>query len=88
MRISRHFMKSKEFRERQLWLAFECAAGIALRAIADGMDEARRWFRGWVKVFRFKANGKTSKPVQFELVLLQRVAALGDFLTGNLNKVR
>lgn len=81
-------MRSREFRERQGWLAFECAAGIALQVIADSMDEARRWFKGWVKVFRFRPKVKTDNFLQFELVLLQRDGIQGDFLTGNLNKVR
>lgn len=40
-------MKSNEFKARQLWLDFECAASIALQVVADSIDNFRKWFKEW-----------------------------------------
>ncbi len=40
-------MKGIEFKSRQLWLDFECAAGIALQVVADSIDDLRKWFKEW-----------------------------------------
>lgn len=42
-------MKGIEFKSRQLWLDFECAASIALNVMADSIDEFRAWFKTWSK---------------------------------------
>ncbi|WP_048811621.1 hypothetical protein [Methylobacillus flagellatus] len=56
MKINRQFMKQKEFKERQLWLDFECATGIALQAISEDMEKARAWFKRWVKGFKTRPS--------------------------------
>lgn len=45
--MSRLYMKGSEFKESQLWLDFECAAGIALRVVAGSIEEMRKWFKAW-----------------------------------------
>lgn len=62
-------MKGIEFKARQLWLDFECAASIALRVVADGIDEFRRWFKHW------KAKPKT-KAVNFSGFLFSERGAI------------
>ncbi len=42
-------MKGIEFKSRQLWLDFECAASIALNVMADSIDSFRVWFKAWKK---------------------------------------
>lgn len=43
------YMKSAEFKARQLWLGFVDAVGIALEVIADSIDNLREWFKKWSK---------------------------------------
>jgi len=50
-------MKGIEFRSRQLWLDFECAASIALRVIADSIDSFRSWYKAW------KGEKPKAKPI-------------------------
>lgn len=40
-------MRSPEFKARQLWLEFVDATGIALRAIAEKIEDFRNWFKSW-----------------------------------------
>lgn len=49
MNQSRIYMKGIEFKSRQLWLNFECAASIALRVVADSIENFRDWFKAWKK---------------------------------------
>ena len=44
---SQKYMKSDEFKLRQLWLEFVDAAGIALRTIAEKIEGFREWFKKW-----------------------------------------
>jgi antibiotic biosynthesis monooxygenase (ABM) superfamily enzyme len=45
--INRSYMKGIEFKSRQLWLDFDCAIADALRAVADGIEGFRAWFKAW-----------------------------------------
>ncbi|MGV3582889.1 MAG: hypothetical protein ACO1N8_11360 [Methylophilus sp.] len=47
--MSRQYMKGIEFKSRQLWLDFECATSIALRVMADSIENMRKWFKEWKK---------------------------------------
>lgn len=40
-------MKGTEFKSRQAWLNFECAASIALQVVAESIDDFRNWFKKW-----------------------------------------
>ena len=42
-------MKGIEFKTRQLWLDFECATSIAIRVMADSIENMRKWFKDWRK---------------------------------------
>lgn len=52
MKLSRNYMKNAEFKERQLWLDFACVASAAIEAVADSIDDFRRWFKKQYPVFR------------------------------------
>lgn len=43
------YMRSEEFKARQVWLKFTDAVGIALEVIADSVDSLREWFKAWSK---------------------------------------
>lgn len=60
--MSRQYMKGIEFKSRQLWLDFECAASIAIRVMADSIENMRKWFKDWNKK-------PTSKPVNLAIWL-------------------
>lgn len=62
-------MKSIEFKERQLWLEFECAAGIALQVITDSIDNFRKWFKRWNKKPAKNKKVNTSEWLWHELIL-------------------
>lgn len=47
--MGRLYMRNGEFKERQLWLDFECAVSIALRVVADSIENIRKWFKDWRK---------------------------------------
>jgi len=69
--MKNRYMKSIEFKTRQLRLDFECAASIALRVVADSIDDFRKWFKKWnVKVKQEKPVNK-SKWLWVELKMLQ-----------------
>lgn len=40
-------MKTLKFKSRQMWLEFGCAAGEALRVVAESIESFRAWFRAW-----------------------------------------
>lgn len=68
--MTRKYMKGIEFKSRQLWLDFECAASIALRVVADSIDNLREWFKEW------KAKPK-AKAVNFSGFLFSECGAIG-----------
>lgn len=56
---SRTYMKSEEFKTRQLWLPFVDAVGIVLQTLEPLKATAWEWFKNWKKAF----HGKTTKPI-------------------------
>lgn len=40
-------MKGIDFKARQLWLDFDCAASIALCVVAGPIDDFCNWFKTW-----------------------------------------
>lgn len=49
---SKTYMKSAEFKARQLWLGFTDAVGIVLEIMANTKEKTADWFKAWVKEFR------------------------------------
>lgn len=45
--MSRLYMKSDEFKSRQLWLDFGCAASIAYEILQKSVMDFRQWFKEW-----------------------------------------
>jgi hypothetical protein len=45
--MKRSYMKSSEFKERQTWLPFVDAVGIALEVMSEKLFEFRQWFKSW-----------------------------------------
>ena len=54
---SKTYMKGSEFKERQYWLPFTDAVGIALQVMEAVKESATVWFKAWKKGF-------CSKPVK------------------------
>lgn len=46
------YMKSAEFKARQVWLPFVDAVGIALQVMAEVKEQAADWLKDWIKDFR------------------------------------
>lgn len=46
------YMKSPEFKARQVWLDFVDAIGIAYQVMAEIKEQTADWFKAWVKDFR------------------------------------
>lgn len=65
-KISNKFLKSAEFKARQLWLNFEDVAGTVLQVLEPIKESAWLWFQKWKAGFRSKAV-KPTKPYQLEL---------------------
>lgn len=49
---SKTYMKSTEFKERQQWLPFTDAVGIALQIMEPIKKSAAKWFKAWKKELR------------------------------------
>ena len=69
--MSRTYQRSKEFRERQLWLDFQDAVGTALEAIAEVVNQSRAWFKKWVRDFVTKTvvQDDSSKQLNLKFVI-------------------
>lgn len=57
---SKTYMKGTEFKERQLWLPFTDAVGIALQVMEEVKEKAATWFKTWKKELR--KGWKSTKP--------------------------
>lgn len=64
---SKTYMKSAEFKARQLWLPFEDAVGIALQIMEPIKESAAKWFKAWKKHFCGRKPWKISTAFQFPL---------------------
>jgi len=65
------YMKSAEFKARQLWLGFTDAAGIVLQIMADTKEKTADWFKAWVKAFR--ALRRIQKQEQLDLNFVRNI---------------
>jgi len=66
-KIGYKFLKSAEFKARQLWLDFGDAIGTALEVLEPVKESAWLWFQKWKAGFCSKSV-KPAKPLQFELL--------------------
>lgn len=65
---SKTYMKGAEFKERQFWLPFTDAVGIALQVMEPIKESAAKWFKAWKKKLRKGWKHPTLKTVfQFPL---------------------
>ncbi|MCP5279676.1 MAG: hypothetical protein H6935_15185 [Thiobacillus sp.] len=64
--MNRLYMSKPEFLERQMWLPFEDAVGMALQAVSEVKARAWTWFKGWKKTL-WRVAWK--KPVNLALWL-------------------
>lgn len=65
---SKTYMKGTEFKERQFWLPFADAVGIALQVMSDVKESADEWFKEWKKEIR-KGWQIPAVPTAFQLFL-------------------
>lgn len=72
VKSSRIYMKGIEFKNRQAWLNFECAAGIALQCIADSIFEARLWLKKFIGKKPKKTYINRTKWLWPELIAIQQ----------------
>ena len=52
MKFSRAYMKSTEFKTRQLWLDFKDVVGTVLEVLEPVKEAAWTWFKKWQRNFR------------------------------------
>lgn len=71
------YMKSAEFKAKQLWLGFADAVGITLQVMADVKESAADWFKAWAKGFRTARTVK--KPVQLPLNFVRSIKEWADW---------
>jgi len=62
------YMKTPEFKARQVWLPFVDAVGIALEIMSDIKEQTATWFKSWVKDFRSKRNIPKQEQLQFNFL--------------------
>ncbi len=65
---SKTYMKNAEFKERQLWLPFTDAVGIALQVMEEVKEKADEWFKAWKKELR-KGWKSTKQQTIFQFSL-------------------
>lgn len=74
-KIGYKFLRSAEFRARQLWLDFDDAVGTALEVLEPVKESAWAWFRQWKTGFCSKPI-PPAKPLQLELPYPLRIGAV------------
>lgn len=62
------YMRSTEFKARQLWLGFTDAVGIALEVMAEVKEKTADWFKAWVKEFRTPRTIKKQKQLKINFL--------------------
>lgn len=63
-----NYMKSEEFKARQVWLKFTDTIGIAFEAINNSVEKINDWFKSWCKEFRTEREIK--KQTQLKINFL------------------
>lgn len=67
---SRRYMKSAEFKERQIWLDFKDAIGTAIEAVHEIIEAGRDWIKKWEREFLMpKAKVLNIKQMQLDYSL-------------------
>lgn len=69
---SRKYMRSKEFKARQMWLDFGCAVSTALRCVADSVENFRKWFKAWKPKKQQEKTTNKAKWLWPELIAIQQ----------------
>lgn len=63
---SKNYMKSSEFKGRQLWLNFVDAVGITLQILEEGKRKAWQWFKAWAKKLPRKQTKNLTLALPFD----------------------
>lgn len=71
-KINTKFLKSAEFKARQLWLDFEDAVGTVLEILEPVKESAWLWFAKWKAGFCSKPK-KAARPVQAKFYFMKEV---------------
>jgi hypothetical protein len=70
------YMKTPEFKTRQVWLNFVDAVGIALEIMAEVKEKAADWFSAWRKEFRTpQANKKHGQQLKINFLEWMNIPA-------------
>ena len=62
------YMKSAEFKARQIWLPFVDAVGIALQVMAEVKEQAADWLKTWIKDFRTPRTIKKQEQLNLDFL--------------------
>lgn len=65
------YMKNTEFKERQFWLPFVDAVGIALQVMEEVKESAWAWFKAWAKKPAKAKAQNTTLPLPFALYAVE-----------------
>lgn len=76
---SKTYMKSTEFKARQLWLDFTDAVGMVLQVMADVKEQAADWFKAWVKGFRTARTVKKQNQLTFDFLQVRKISEWADW---------
>lgn len=62
------YMKTVEFKARQVWLPFVDAIGIALEIMSEIKEQTATWYKSWVKSFKSPRNIPQQTQLQFNFL--------------------
>ena len=65
---SKTYMKSAEFKARQIWLPFTDAPGVVLELLEDTKRQAWEWFKTWRKDLRTPRTIKKQEQLKFNFL--------------------
>jgi hypothetical protein len=65
-------MRTNEFKERQAWLPFMDAVGIALEVMSETLFKFRKWFKGWKPKAVKIVSVNRAKWLFIELITIQQ----------------
>ncbi|BCB27299.1 hypothetical protein SKTS_21850 [Sulfurimicrobium lacus] len=68
---SKTYMKGTEFKERQFWLPFADAVGIALQVMKTVRESTAKWFKAWKKGFCSKPARTMKTAFQMPLPFIE-----------------
>lgn len=62
------YMRSDEFKARQLWLPFSDAVGIVLEVLADLKEKNAVWLKTWIREFRTRRTIKKQEQLKLNFL--------------------